>query len=126
MSLWNYLFGGRQKDARLPWARQNTNDIRLGSCSTGTTNVRVDHNFVLLCLPFMQWAKKLHQVDSCNVQSDQAFFLSLRQQYAVVRKSRPWMSFERFRRLHSLHFVKVSNLYQVFITYCCGVLHRDY
>lgn len=108
ISLWNYISGGRQKDIRFPWTRQPTGDIMLGSCSTGTTNLRVNHSFVLLCLPFMQWATKLHQLDTCNMQSDQAFFRCLRQRYAAVRNSRSWMSFERFRRLHSLDFVKVG------------------
>lgn len=108
MTLWNHVFDRRQKDARLPWTTRCRDDIELSLCSTGTANRRLDHNFVLLCLPFERWAKKLHQLDMCNLKSDQVFFLSLRKQYSLVRKSRPLASFARFRRVESLDFVKVS------------------
>lgn len=99
----------RKKDRRLPWNTQRREDMELGLCSSGTANGRTNHNFVLICLPFMRWAKKLHQLDVCNLQSDQIFFLSLRKQYSLVRKSRPRKSFATFRRVKSLDFVKVSD-----------------
>lgn len=106
MSVWKGLFGARQKDGRPPWTRQSRNNMELSICSTGTSNGTVDHRFVLMCLPFMRWAKKLHQLDMCNLQSDQVFFLSLRKQYSLMQKSRPLTSFARFRRVNSLDFVK--------------------
>lgn len=113
MTSWKHLFGRRQKDARLPWTRPSRDDMELRVCSKVTEDGRVDHKFVLMCLPFLRWAKKLHQVDMCNLQSDQVFFLSLRKQYSLVRKSRPWKSLARFRRVNSLEFAKVSDSVRV-------------
>lgn len=108
MTLWKHLSNRRQKDTRLPWTRQSRDDMELSFCPTGTVNGRVDHKFVLMCLPFMRWAKRLHQFDMCNLRSDQVFFLALRKQYSLARNSRQLASFARFRRVNSLDFVKVS------------------
>lgn len=114
MSAWKCLFGNRQRDARLPWTRQSRDDMDISSCSAAIANGRANHQFVLICLPFMRWAKKLHQLDMCNLQSDQMFFLSLRKEYSLVQKSRPWKSFARARRVTSLDFVKVSSSIKAF------------
>lgn len=113
VSLWKQIFDGRGRDLQLPWTRPRADDMELSCCSAGPASVR-DHTcrFVLLCLPFMRWARKLHQLDSCNLRSDQDFFLSLRKQYAIARSSRPWKSFGRLRRVLSLDFVKVRNFFQ--------------
>lgn len=124
MTPWKHLFDKRQKDARLPSTRPSRDDMELSLCSTVTANGRADHKFVLMCLPFLRWAKKLHQVDMCNLQSDQVFFLSLRKQYSLVRKSRPWKSFARFRRVDSLDFVKVSDSVRVLHKNICDILHK--
>ncbi|KAK2598817.1 hypothetical protein N8I77_012204 [Diaporthe amygdali] len=103
---WKQVFEGRLRDARLPQTRRPAEAMELGLCSGGTGSDRAGHNFVLLCLPFMRWARKLHQPHTCNMQSDKAFFLSLRNQYAEACKSRRWMSSESFRRVLSIDFVK--------------------
>lgn len=111
VSLWNQVFDDRGRDLQLPWIRRRADDMELCHCPPGAASARGDHRFVLLCLPFMRWARKLHQLDSCNLRSDQDFFLSLRKQYAIAQSSRPWKSFGRLRRVLSLDFVKVRNFF---------------
>ncbi|KAG8157376.1 hypothetical protein KVR01_012760 [Diaporthe batatas] len=106
MNLWEYFLNRRQRDPRLPWTRQNAGDTELRICSRTTANRQDNHTRVLLCLPFMRWAKKLYQIDTCNVRSDQSFFLSLREQYSLACRSRRWSSLTRPRRVVSMEFVK--------------------
>lgn len=102
------LMNGSPRDTRLPWTRRGADSMELGICQEGTGNPRVGHNFVLLCLPFMRWGRKLHQLDTCSLQSDQQLFLLLRRKWADLRKSRQRISTESLRRLVSLEFVMVG------------------
>lgn len=106
---WKQLFANRQKDMGLPWSCCPVDAMELEHYTAEAANARLEHNFVLLCLPFMRWAKKLQQLDTCALQSDQTFFLLLRRHWTDLCKSRPWTSSESLRRVVSLDFVKVSN-----------------
>lgn len=110
ISLWKYISNRRLKDLRLPWTRQDVEDTELCTYSKGKKKEPANHIHVLLCLPYMRWAKKLHQVDTCNLRSDQDFFLSLRKEYSLACQSRCQSIFTRPRRVKSLEFVKVRHL----------------
>lgn len=80
---------------------------RLGVCPVipHAQTPQVGHDFVLLCVPFMQRAVKLHQAEVCRINSDQEFFRLLRYYYASQRGVKSWA---RLRRVQSIDFVKVS------------------
>ncbi len=93
---------------RLPQYRQGdaSSAIPLGICTTPPRASGLDHhNFVLLCIPFMLWASKIHQPEVCRIQSDAEFFSLLRQSY-LARRGRN--SRTRLRKVQTLHFVKVG------------------
>lgn len=77
----------------------------LGLCPVISQTPQTEHNFVLLCVPFMQRAVKLHQAEVCRINSDQEFFRLLRYYYASQRGVRSWA---RLRRVDYIKFVKVS------------------
>lgn len=77
---------------------------QLGVCPVLPDTPPGDHNFVLLCIPFMR-TLKLHQPEICKMNSDQEFFRLLRYYYASRRKTRPWA---RLRTVHAINFVKVG------------------
>lgn len=81
--------------------------IPIGACSLTETDGGGDHDFVLLCIPFMRVATKLHQPKICRINSDQEFFQLLRRYYASKRGPSPW---KWLRRVKFINFVKVSTL----------------
>lgn len=76
----------------------------LGTCPMIPETPQMDHNFVLLCIPFMRLASKLWQAEICRINSDRDFFRVLRYFYNH-RGKRPWA---RLRKVQAVHFVKVS------------------
>lgn len=76
----------------------------LGTCPVIPETPHLDHNFVLLCVPFVRLASKLWQAEICRINSDRDFFRVLRHYYNN-RGRRPWA---RLRKVEAVHFVKVS------------------
>lgn len=75
----------------------------LGTCPVMPETPHMDHNFVLLCVPFVRLASKLWQAEICRINSDRDFFRVLRHYYNN-RGKRPWA---RLRKVKAVHFVKV-------------------
>ncbi|KUI53187.1 hypothetical protein VP1G_10526 [Cytospora mali] len=75
----------------------------LGVCPVIPQTPQTNHNFVLLCVPFMQRAVKLHQAEVCRINPEQEFFRVLRYYYASQRGFRSWA---RLRKVRSIDFVK--------------------
>lgn len=84
----------------------------LGTCPTISERPRPNHDFLLLCVPYMRLASKLWQADICRINSDREFFRVLRYYYDR-RGKRPWA---RLRKVRAVHFVKVCSL--ISITIC--------
>lgn len=76
----------------------------LGTCPVMPETPHMDHNFMLLCVPFVRLASKLWQAEICRINSDRDFFRVLRYYYNN-RGKRPWA---RLRQVKAVHFVKVS------------------
>lgn len=77
----------------------------LGVCSAASGNTQGEHNFLLLCVPFMRWVAKLWQAEVCRINSDQEFFHVLRYYYNQHGR-RSWA---RLRKVDAIHFVKASH-----------------
>ncbi|KAK3326837.1 hypothetical protein B0H66DRAFT_600940 [Apodospora peruviana] len=94
-----------QATAKLARYPRNKEDgaITTGSCiRTGPAGTE-DHNFVLLCIPFMRLATKLYQPEICRINSDQEFLKLLRLYYDIKGGSSPW---KLLRKVRSINFVK--------------------
>lgn len=76
----------------------------LGTCPVMPETPHMDHNFVLLCVPFVRLVSKLWQAEICRINSDRDFFRVLRHHYNN-RAKRPWA---RLRKVKAVNFVKVS------------------
>lgn len=96
----------RHQDSKLPPGE-------LGVCSMAPESAEGDHNFVLLCVPFMRWVAKLWQAEVCRINSDQDFFRVLRYYYNRRGKTH-WT---RLRKVEAINFVKVSKNVQCLSTY---------
>ncbi|KAK0637021.1 hypothetical protein B0T17DRAFT_504403 [Bombardia bombarda] len=85
-------------------SRNIQRDIELGLCpsASASTHARSDHNFILLCIPFLRWATKLHQPEVCRINSDQELFRVLRSYYASQRGGSAWT---RLRKIKGVQFV---------------------
>ncbi|QBZ55162.1 hypothetical protein PoMZ_00055 [Pyricularia oryzae] len=95
--------------ARLPRHNQagaTSDHGRLGMCPPTLPGIQqgpVQHNFVLLCVPFMRHGAKLFQPETCTINSDREFFQAVRYHYRQGRGSTAW---SRLRKVRSLKFVK--------------------
>ncbi|KAK4215420.1 hypothetical protein QBC37DRAFT_419275 [Rhypophila decipiens] len=93
------------KPPNLPQYRQGRSGQKntTGACiRTGLADVGF-HDFLLLCIPFMRVATKLHQPEICRIKSDQEFFQLLRHYYQAKRGRGPW---KLLRKVKSIRFVK--------------------
>lgn len=103
------IWAPRNTSACLPHhQRSKPSTAELGACAVTPGLIKGDHNFVLLCVPFMRWVAKLWQAEVCKINSDQDFFRVLRHYYNQHGK-RPWA---RLRKVEAVHFVKVSKLFE--------------
>jgi hypothetical protein len=101
------IWSSNQKGPSLPRHQQaNLATAKLGVCSAALGYGPSDHNFLLLCVPFMRLVSKLWQAEVCKIHSDQDFFRILRYYYNQHGR-RPWA---RFRKVDAINFVKVSHL----------------
>jgi hypothetical protein len=75
------LNGSTPKPTLPPTCQGSRNDIELGLRSETSGNRSTGHDFVLLCVPFLRWAMKLHQSEVCRINSDQEFSQVLRHHY---------------------------------------------
>lgn len=91
----------------LPRYRQDRGvDVATTGACVQTGSGRVgEHNFLLLCIPFMRVASKLYQPEVCRINSDQEFLKLLRHYYQTKRGQSPW---RLFRKVKSINFIKVS------------------
>lgn len=114
MDLCRSVWGSNQQGTGLPHHQESKRSTaQLGVCTAIPGNVQGDHQFVLLCVPFMRWVAKLWQAEVCRINSDQDFFRVLRHYYNQHGK-RPW---RRLRKIEAVHFVKVSK-YSVPLYHC--------
>ncbi|KAI8628488.1 hypothetical protein F5Y19DRAFT_438091 [Xylariaceae sp. FL1651] len=92
----------------LPRHRQDSGSCstQLGSCTRSSTLAQGDHNFVLLCVPYLRWGLRLFNTEVCRINSDQQFFRLLRQCYSDQRGDTSWKAFRVFRKVRALQFVK--------------------
>ncbi|KAK2609443.1 hypothetical protein N8I77_002940 [Diaporthe amygdali] len=103
-ALWPF----KNKDSSLPRHQPSKRTAEeLGTCPLMPETPQMDHNFVLLCVPFMRWASKLWQAEICRINSDRDFFRILRHYYNNHGK-RPWAW---LRKVQAVHFVKFE-MYQ--------------
>jgi len=97
---------------RLPRFRQEEWQTKeLGTCNNTTAIVpgaNTDHNFLLLCIPYMRMGTKLSQSEVCRINSDQEFVKLLRQRYVAQRKQSTTAIWKLLRKVCSIEFVKVS------------------
>lgn len=110
ISLWSANFRSvlwpfKNKGSSLPRHQPSKRTAEeLGTCPLMPETPQMDHNFVLLCVPFMRWASKLWQAEICRINSDRDFFRVLRHYYDNHGK-RPWAW---LRKVQAVNFVKVS------------------
>ncbi|KAI1736294.1 hypothetical protein F4680DRAFT_461201 [Xylaria scruposa] len=79
---------------------------KLGSCVSSTGTTQADHNFVLLCVPYLRWGLRLHNSEVCKINSDQQFFKLLRQCYFAQRCGPARELLRIFTKVQALQFVK--------------------
>lgn len=77
---------------------------QLGACPISPDTPPGDHNYVLLCVPFLR-TLKLYQPEVCKMNSDREIFRVLRYYYASQRKTSPW---SRLRTVRAINFIKVG------------------
>lgn len=96
----------KRQSSKLPRHRSSRqrSTSQVGVCPILPASLAGDHNFVLLCVPFMRTAK-LHQPEVCRINSDREFFRVLRYYYASERKTSPWI---HLRTVRAIKFVKVG------------------
>ena len=100
------IWGSNQKGSSLPRHQQSKlSTAELAVCSVAPGNGQGDHNFLLLCVPFMRLVAKLWQAEVCKINSDQDFFHVLRYYYNQHGR-RSWA---RLRKVDAIHFVKASH-----------------
>lgn len=93
------------KGPSLPYhQRSKSSTAEVGVCSVAPGNSEGDHNFLLLCVPFMRSVAKLWQAEVCKISSDRDFFHVLRYYYNQHGR-RFWA---RLRKVDAINFVKVS------------------
>lgn len=94
-------FGG------LPLFRQDSKANTVpGSCGRASSCLENGrHNFVLLCIPFLRLATKVHQPTTCRINSDQEFVKLLRHYYTSQRGRSSW---KLLRKVRSIKFVQVN------------------
>lgn len=93
---------------RLPSHQPSKRPVEsLGACPTSQQAPQTNHNFALLCVPFMERAVKLYQPEVCRINSDQEFFRLLRYYYASQRGVSTWT---RLRKVQTINFVKVCQM----------------
>ncbi|KAI1084763.1 hypothetical protein F5B20DRAFT_523079 [Whalleya microplaca] len=88
------------------YQQDDTQPIPLGSCNIDSRPQQDNHIFMLLCVPFMRWGLKLHNVETSIIYSDQQFFRLLQQCYTFKRRHIFW---RKFRKVKALNFVKVRH-----------------
>ncbi|KAI3318876.1 hypothetical protein HD806DRAFT_526054 [Xylariaceae sp. AK1471] len=96
------------KSFSLPRHRQDRSNssTQLGSCTRSAAAAQADHNFVLLCVPYLRWGLRLHNSEVCRINSDQQFFRLLQQTYFGLRSNTSFGIFRVFRKVRALQFVK--------------------
>jgi hypothetical protein len=108
-SSWNSL-SSSLKRGLTPGLSQNPDTSSravTGECpDRQNANGSNEHNYLLLCIPFMQYAVKVQHADVCRLRSDQDFFRLLALYYDGLRGSiRSWLT---LKELKGLLFVQVS------------------
>ncbi|KAF2962749.1 hypothetical protein GQX73_g10821 [Xylaria multiplex] len=98
----------KAKSHGLPSYQQDGNrpSIQLGSCVKSAGSAEAPHNFVLLCVPYLRWGLRLHNIEICRINSDQQFFQLLRKCYFSQRRGTIRGVFRIFTKVRALQFVK--------------------
>ncbi|KAI0545854.1 hypothetical protein F4679DRAFT_559546, partial [Xylaria curta] len=79
---------------------------KLGSCVSSTGTSQANHDFVLLCVPYLRWGLRLHNSEVCKINSDQQFFKLLQQSYFAQRRGPARELLRIFTKVQALQFVK--------------------
>ncbi|KAI0529787.1 hypothetical protein GGR58DRAFT_290158 [Xylaria digitata] len=98
----------KSKSHGLPSYQQDGNghSTQLGSCVNSAGPAQANHNFVLLCVPYLRWGLRLHNSEVCRINSDQQFFQLLRQCYFSQRRGTSREVLRIFTKVRALQFVK--------------------
>ncbi|KAI0857312.1 hypothetical protein F4860DRAFT_490180 [Xylaria cubensis] len=106
--LWIDNFLATGKSPGLPsWRRGDDNLLtQLGSCVSSAGTSQANHNFVLLCVPYLRWGLRLHNSEVCKINSDQQFFKLLQQCYFSQRHGPARKLLRVFTKVRALQFVK--------------------
>ncbi|KAI1748825.1 hypothetical protein F4782DRAFT_515862 [Xylaria castorea] len=98
----------KAKSPGLPSHQQGDNSpsTQLGSCVRSAGTSQADHNFVLLCVPYLRWGLRLHNSEVCKINSDQQFFKLLQQCYFTQRRGATRELLRIFTKVRALQFVK--------------------
>ncbi|TRX88915.1 hypothetical protein FHL15_010143 [Xylaria flabelliformis] len=105
---WIRNFLATAKSPGLPSYRRSDDSLlsQLGSCVSSAGTSQANHNFVLLCVPYLRWGLRLHNSEVCKINSDQQFFKLLQQCY-FAQRHRPARKLLRiFTKVRALQFVK--------------------
>ncbi|KAI0115767.1 hypothetical protein GGR51DRAFT_546095 [Nemania sp. FL0031] len=96
------------KPQGLPSHRQDSNghSVRLGQCARSAGTAQANHNFVLLCVPYLRWGLRLHNSEVCKINSDQEFFKLLRKCYFSQRHGDTRKPLRMLTKVQALRFVK--------------------
>lgn len=102
---------GSTKGSNLPQHQQpgGTTALYQNICSTTSGASRRNHNFIMLCVPYMNTVK-LEQPDSCQIKTDENFFRALGDYYMTLRKNVSRLKrFNFLRKVQQIHFVQVGS-----------------
>ncbi|TPX13401.1 uncharacterized protein E0L32_006131 [Thyridium curvatum] len=91
--------------AQLPFSQKSSvAESAIGSCHKTSQIQRNTHNYVLLCVPFMKKALKLHNAEVCKINSDREFFRMLRYYYTQHCPRKRFSIPKRVQALNFVHF----------------------
>ncbi|GAW27373.1 putative transcription factor C2H2 [Rosellinia necatrix] len=92
----------------LPSHQQDTSNpsARLGACAISPGAIQTEHNFLLLCVPYLRWGLQLQNTEVCMIHSDLQFFKLLRWCYFSQRPEITRGMLRRFAKVRALRFVK--------------------
>ncbi|KAI0183816.1 hypothetical protein EV127DRAFT_254931 [Xylaria flabelliformis] len=105
---WIRNFLATAKSPGLPSYRRGDDSLltQLGSCVSSAGTNQANHNFVLLCVPYLRWGLRLHNSEVCKINSDQQFFKLLQQCYFAQRHGPARKLLRIFTKVRALQFVK--------------------
>ncbi|KAH7009811.1 hypothetical protein EDB80DRAFT_572198 [Ilyonectria destructans] len=106
-----------QRPGKLPNGEPRGSGHDISGCASTLEGAGQDpnHNFLILCIPFMRWGIKAHQPDVCRVRSDRDFFRLLRATHSEHNVSHRWKG---LRRVSAIDFVQFEIFRNELVNIC--------